>query len=162
MRQFFNKPVLEARDIFDPSKPFVFLGGTIGSSWRAKLVEKLEVEFFDPIVSDWQPEDRANEEEAKRRATVLLYTITPRQVGYFTIAEMTHAVFEVSRDLSKRVCLLFLDEDDGVTYVEHQRDSVRAIQELLASPARVRQFFSIDEAAAWINAELKSEASRGD
>ena len=163
MRQYFGVPTLEARRIFDPTKPFAFLGGTInGSTWRAKMVQHLEVEYFDPVVLEWTPDDRDREEQAKKLATVLLYTITPKQLGFYGIAEATHAVYSVARNLDKRVVILILDEDDGITYEEHQVDSIRAIKELLSWNPAVHVFSTIEETASWINAELKSEASRGD
>ena len=36
----------------------VFLGGTCNESlWRDKLIKKLEIDYFNPIVKDWTPKD---------------------------------------------------------------------------------------------------------
>ena len=35
----------------------VFLGGTCnGSTWREELIPILEINYFNPVVSDWTPE----------------------------------------------------------------------------------------------------------
>jgi hypothetical protein len=163
MRNFF--PALESQappaKPFDPSTPYVFLGGTInGSSWRDKLVEKLHVNYFNPVVPQWSPEARKAELAAKADASVLLYAITPKQEGFYTIAEMTHAVFGL---LTRKVFILVLEEDDGETFSEHQRDSVASIQELLYQRMDVTISTDIETAANWLNKELAvQEAPSGD
>lgn len=36
----------------------VFLGGTCasGTNWREKLIPKLDIEYFNPVVDDWDDE----------------------------------------------------------------------------------------------------------
>lgn len=153
MRNYFNVPTMEARQVFDPSRPYAFLGGTInGSSWRSKLAPQLTCEFFDPVVLEWTPDDRKREDEAKHGAKIHVYAITPKHTGFFTIAEMTKAVCGVPEC---RVGLLFLEEDDGVTFDEHQAASVTAIRELLSAYPNATIFDDIDHLASWLNKELQ-------
>lgn len=159
MRNFFF-PAMEAERVFDPSSPYAFLGGTInGSNWRQKLAEKLSVNYFDPVVNDWNPDHRRTEEMAKSAAKVLVYAITPKQTGFYTIAEMTHAVFGDSRP----VAVLILDEDDGVLYEEHQQASISAIKELLNQRIGLHLFDNVEELAHHLNKVIgEPEVPRGD
>jgi len=159
MRNFFF-PAMESERVFDPATPYVFLGGTInGSNWRQRLIEKLKVNYFDPVVSDWNPDHRRTEEMAKSAAALLVYAITPKQTGFYTIAEMTHAVFG---DL-RRVAILILDEDDGVLYEEHQQASISAIKELLHQRIDLNLFDNVDELAHHLNKQLEPpEPNHGD
>ncbi|MNU19665.1 hypothetical protein D3C71_78980 [compost metagenome] len=153
MRNYFNVPTMEARQVFDPNRPYAFLGGTInGSTWRNKLAPQLTCEFFDPVVLEWSPDDRKREDDAKTQATIHVYALTPKQTGFYGIAEMTQAVCGLSQ---RKVALLFLDEDDGTTYEEHQASSVAAIRELLSAYVNVSIFDSVDHLAAWLNTELQ-------
>ena len=44
----------------------VFLGGTVnGSKWRTVVKEKLAIDYFDPVVKDWN--DAAYERELSER-----------------------------------------------------------------------------------------------
>jgi hypothetical protein len=49
----------------------IFLGGTTNKSdWRL-LKKKIKIEYFNPVVSDW--DDNAQKEEIKQRKTVIMY-----------------------------------------------------------------------------------------
>lgn len=44
----------------------VFLGGTTNNSdWRDTLIKKLKIEYFNPVVKDWNED--AQKEEIKQR-----------------------------------------------------------------------------------------------
>ena len=46
----------------------VFLGGTCNeSTWRDELIQMLKIDYFDPVVDDWN--ERAQREEIKQRET---------------------------------------------------------------------------------------------
>lgn len=71
----------------------VFLGGTCaGWNWRDELIpllEKSEIDYFNPIVKDWTQECIAIEEDEKdNKCDIHLYLITPDMVGVYSIAEM--------------------------------------------------------------------------
>lgn len=159
MRNFFF-PAMESERVFDPATPYAFLGGTInGSNWRQSLIDKLKVNYFDPVVNDWNPDHRRTEEMAKSAAKVLVYAITPKQTGFYTIAEMTHAVFGDLRP----VAILILDEDEGVLYDDHQQASISAIKELLHQRIDLCLFDNVDELAQYLNKALgEPEVPHGD
>ena len=74
----------------------LFLGGTCNSSdWRKELTPLLKLEginFFNPVVKDWNDEAREKEKEIKKlKSTVELYVITSQMTGVFSIAEVIDA-----------------------------------------------------------------------
>lgn len=67
----------------------VFLGGTCNESdWRDKLIPKLKIDYFNPVVDDWN--EKAQNEEIKQRkiCDIVLYVITPLMKGVYSIAEV--------------------------------------------------------------------------
>ena len=86
-------------------KKKVFLGGTCNdSTWRDELIEKLKIDYFNPVVEDWTPEDGDEEVLQRQICDYCLYTITPEMKGVFSI-------FEIGDDSNKRpdktiVCLI--------------------------------------------------------
>lgn len=69
----------------------IFLGGTCnGSTWRSELIPELEkqgLEYFDPVVEDWDAAAQKKEEEEKELCDIHLYVITSEMKGVFSIAE---------------------------------------------------------------------------
>jgi len=67
----------------------IFLGGTCnGTHWRELLISMIQVDYFNPVVEDWN-EDCQIEEEAQKHfiCNVHLYVITCDMIGTFSIAE---------------------------------------------------------------------------
>lgn len=68
----------------------VFLGGTCaGHDWRSDLMPKLKIDYFNPVVSDWNAEAQHNELRERASADYVLYVITPGIRGVYSIAEVT-------------------------------------------------------------------------
>jgi len=66
----------------------VFLGGTCANSnWRDELIPKLNIDYFNPVVSNWTTE--CQDEEIRQRDTCdyVLYTLT-RVFSTYSIAEV--------------------------------------------------------------------------
>lgn len=82
----------------------VFLGGTCADSkWRNKLIPKLEIDYFNPVVKNWTPD--CQKEEIKQRETCdyVLYVLSRIKSAY--------SIAEVIDDSNKRpektiVCVL--------------------------------------------------------
>ena len=67
----------------------VFLGGTCNeSTWRDKLIEMLEIDYFNPVVDDWTEECYQEELRQREICDYCLYVITPRMTGVYSIAEV--------------------------------------------------------------------------
>lgn len=67
----------------------VFLGGTCnGSKWRDELIPMLDIDYFNPVVADWN--EGCYQEELRQReiCDYCLYVITPRMTGVYSIAEV--------------------------------------------------------------------------
>lgn len=133
----------------DTPPPFVFLGGTCNNStWRERLIAMLTVGYFNPVVPDWTPECQEAESEAKAVAAVSLYVITPKQTGFYAIAELTHASFNSE---GHKVLVCFLDDDDGLQFTKHQKDSNAAIETLINAGQECVILHSLEEIAKWLN-----------
>lgn len=136
-----------------PEAAFVFLGGTCnGSTWREKLViPHLAVPFFNPVVENWTEADRDNEERAKKEATYLLYVLTPKQEGIYSLVE---AAVDVLKAADKFVVLAFLADDDGELYDDADWKSVIAAVKLLAENTEskyAKVCDSVETAVAFLN-----------
>ncbi len=67
----------------------VFLGGTCNKSkWREELKPLLAIDYFDPVVDDWNDEAQQRELRERESADFVLYTITPQMTGVYAIAEL--------------------------------------------------------------------------
>lgn len=75
----------------------IFLGGTCNNStWRDNLIpklEKLHINYFNPIVDDWTIEAQEIEEYEKwNKCDIHLYVITPEQTGFFSFVEIMDSI----------------------------------------------------------------------
>jgi len=67
----------------------VFLGGTCNQSlWRDNLIPKLEIDYFNPVVSDWNEAAKQRELDERANCDFCLYVITAKIAGVFSIAEV--------------------------------------------------------------------------
>ena len=107
----------------------VFLGGTCNDSdWREKLINKLKIDYFNPVVPNW--DDKAKERELKERDTAdyLLYIITPRMKGVYSIAE---CVDDSNKNPDKTIfCFLKSDKDDNGEKIEFEDFQINSLNEV--------------------------------
>lgn len=109
----------------------VFLGGTTveGTTWREKLISLLEIDYFNPVVDDWDEEAQELELEKRESCDFVLYVVTPLMEGFYSIAEMID-------DSNKRpeetiVCFLDKDGENEDSWTEHQQKSIEAIENMV-------------------------------
>jgi hypothetical protein len=88
------------------AKKLLFLGGTCGGSqWREELMNKLLARgvppesFFNPVRRDWNDEARRQEEDAKAKASHLLFYLTSpveegNPISSFSMVEATMALYD--------------------------------------------------------------------
>ena len=58
-------------------------------------LEKVGIEYFNPVVDDWTPECQAIEEYEKNdRCNVHLYVITPEMQGVYSVAEIINSCWQ--------------------------------------------------------------------
>lgn len=73
----------------------IFLGGTCLQSsndfdYRKLLIPQLEqnnIDYFNPVVDEWDEDQRQLEEQEKLDCDIHLYVITPNTKGVYSIAE---------------------------------------------------------------------------
>jgi hypothetical protein len=125
----------------------VFLGGTCNDSkWREELIPLLNIDYFNPVVEDWNEE--AQEEEIYKRETCdfILYVVTPLMEGFYSIVEMT----DDSNKSPERTVVCFLTEDGDKTWTRHQQKSIEATKALLEGNGAV-VLDSLEEVAYLLN-----------
>ena len=67
----------------------VFLGGTCaGWKWRDELQPLLKCDYYNPIVKNWNEEDRLREVHEREISDYVLYGITNGIKGVYSIAEV--------------------------------------------------------------------------
>lgn len=121
----------------------VFLGGTCnGSKWRDKLIPLLQIDYFNPVVEDWTPEQQAREILARRNCDFCLYTITKELKGVYSIAE----VVDDSNKKSEKTVLCLLEEGLPV----HMQKSLKAVAKMVKSNG-AHVFYDLASVAEFLN-----------
>lgn len=106
----------------------VFLGGTCNeSSWRNRIITMLDIEYFNPVVDDWTPDCMAEEIKQRESCDVVLYTITPKMTGTYSIAE----VIDDSNKRPDRTIFIRLREDGDKRFNEGQWKSLGAVAKMV-------------------------------
>lgn len=73
----------------------VFLGGTCANTtWRDEIAPLLRVNYFNPVVDDWNEKAMLREREEKALCNVHLYVITSAMIGLYSIAEVIDSIHE--------------------------------------------------------------------
>jgi len=102
----------------------VFLGGTCNESdWREYLISKLKIAYFNPVVEDWTPECMVEELKQRKVCDFVLYFITPKMTGVYSIAE----VIDDSNKQPKKTIFCYWDCDDGEFFSKGQKMSLDSV-----------------------------------
>jgi hypothetical protein len=112
----------------------VFLGGTCAESdWRDKLIKKLKIDFFNPVVDDWTEDDQKEEIRQRKICDFCLYVITPRMKGVYSIAE----VVDDSNKRPEKTIFCYLQEDgedingDKYKFTKEQLKSLKQVGKMI-------------------------------
>ena len=88
----------------------VFLGGTCNESkWRDHLIKNLKIDYFNPVVEDWTAACQAQEVIQRAECDLLLYVISPKMTGVYSIAEAVED--SIKRPDKTIFCYIRGDED---------------------------------------------------
>ncbi len=129
------------------SEKRVFLGGTCNESeWRAELIDQLEIDYFDPVVDDWNEEAQKEEIKQRENCSFCLYVITPKMKGVYSIAE----VVDDSNKRPEKTVFCILNDDDGKSFEEFQTKSLNQVAEMVKENGG-QSFTSLKETAAYLN-----------
>jgi hypothetical protein len=132
--------------IGNKNKKKVFLGGTCcESTWREELIEMLEIDYFNPVVEDWTPECQKEEIRQRKTCDYLLYVITPKMKGVYSIAE----VVDDSNKRPEKTIFCFLKEDEKV-FEDFQVKSLEQVSKMVKENKAV-VFNSLKEIADYLN-----------
>ena len=106
----------------------VFLGGTCnGSQWRNKIIPMLKIDYFNPVVDNWTPECMKEELKQRKDCDYVLYIITPKMTGVYSIAE----VVDDSNKQPEKTLFCFQTHDDGFEFTQGQIKSLNAVAEMV-------------------------------
>lgn len=106
----------------------VFLGGTCnGSKWRDILIPKLKIDYFNPVVENWDEEAQKREIEERQNCDYCLYVITPKMTGVYSIAE----VVEDSIKRPEKTLFFYLEVDQKKEFDQHQLKSLKQVAQMV-------------------------------
>ena len=101
----------------------VFLGGTTnGSKWREDLIPKLKIEYFNPVIAEWNKEAIEKEVYEREHSDFCLFVITPKMSEYDTITD----VIDRSNKQPQKTIFAFIAEDGEDKFTKHQVKSLVA------------------------------------
>jgi hypothetical protein len=125
----------------------IFLGGTCnGSKWREQLIEKLNIDYFNPVVKNWDEQAKKNEIYQRETCDYVLYTITPKMKGVYSIAE----VVDDSNKRPKKTIFCILDKDEDKTFDKQELNSLNEVANMVYRNGG-KYFHSLDEVANFVN-----------
>jgi len=125
----------------------VFLGGTWnGSNWRDKFLKTLKMDYFNPVVENWNEEAQKREDLEKVSCDFCLFVITPKMTGVFSIAE----VVDLSNKSPERTILVILDQDTNEIFVESQMKSLKAVAKLVENNGS-KVFYNLYSCCNYLN-----------
>ena len=129
----------------------VFLGGTHNeSTWRDRIIPMLKIDNFNPVVKDWTSDCRAEEIRQRQECDFVLYTITPKMTGVYSIAEV---VDDSNKRPEKTVLVLLRNDADAFLSFNHsQWKSLEAVAKMVFTNG-ARVFMDLHAAADYLNME---------
>ena len=109
----------------------VLLGGTCNESrWRNRMMIYLEqsgLEYFNPVVDDWDDDAQGNELRERESCDFCLDTITPKMAGVYSIAE----VVDDSNKRPSKTVLVLLRDDETEHFTDGQWKSLGAVARMV-------------------------------
>jgi len=135
--------------IAEDKKMKVFLGGTCNeSTWRDELIPKLKIDYFNPVVEDWNDEAHKRELKEREESDFVLYVITPKMIGVYSIAE----VIDDSNKRPKKTIFCYLKNDGKQEFSSGQVKSLDAVGKMVDKNGG-NWFQSIHEVITFLNKE---------
>ena len=124
----------------------VFLGGTTNNSnWRDELIKDIKIDYFNPVVSNWNEAAQEKEIEERKTCDYVLYVITPKMEGVYSIAE----VVDDSNKRPEKTLFAYIKEDDK-EFSKHQIKSLDMVGKMIKENGG-KWFKSLGEVADYLN-----------
>lgn len=125
----------------------VFLGGTTNNStWREELIKLLKIEYFNPVVDDWNEDAQKEELKQRKNCDFCLYVITPKMEGVYSIAE----VVDDSNKRPDKTIFAYLLEDDDKEFTKHQIKSLEMVGKMVKDNG-AKWFKNLNEISYYLN-----------
>jgi len=125
----------------------VFLGGTCNNSnWRSCIKPLLQIDYFDPVVADWNIEAMKEEIKQREECDVVLYVITPELTGVYSIAEAV----DDSNKRPERLIFVPLREWSCFKFNDAAWKSMCSVSDLIKRN-KAKVIFSLGDAALALN-----------
>ena len=111
---------------------YIGLFGTCGNSqWRTPFMSRYNqegIQFFNPQVVDWKPEDAVIEAEHLANDQVVLFPITGETYGTGSLAETGFSVLNAIRLEDRRDFVIMIEQelDDNLEDAFDRKESLRA------------------------------------
>jgi len=111
---------------------YIGLFGTCGNSqWRTPFMSRYNqegIQFFNPQVVDWKPEDAVIEAEHLANDQVVLFPITGETYGTGSLAETGFSVLNAIRLEDRRDFVIMIEQelDDNLEDAVARKESLRA------------------------------------
>ena len=130
----------------------VFLGGTCnGSKWRDELIKLLNIDYFNPVVDDWNEKAYQNELKERKNSDFVLYVITPKMTGVYSIAEV---VDDSNKRPKKTIfCVLTADDGDDDIFSKSQLKSLENVGRMVIKNGG-ESFFNLVDVADYLNTNM--------
>jgi len=107
----------------------VFLGGTCNNStWRDEIMPLLKIEYFNPVVDNWDEKAQEQEIYEREHCDYVLYVITPKMTGVYSIAE----VVDDSNKRPDKTIFCFITEDGDLKFQDHQIKSLNQVGKMVS------------------------------
>ena len=130
----------------------VFLGGTCANSkWRDKFIPMLDkdkIDYFNPVVSNWNEEARQKEIYERKHDDFVLYVLS-RAYSTYSIAEV---VDDSNKRPNKTICCV-LDEPTNVSQHSLNMQEFKHLNQVgkLCVRNGAKYFTSLEEVAEYLN-----------
>ena len=125
----------------------VFLGGTCNdSTWREALIKLLKIDYFNPVVKDWDEAAYQRELQEREICDFCAYVITPKMTGVYSIAE----VIDDSNKRPEKTIFCYLDKDGSKKFDSGQKKSLEKVGEMVERNGG-KFFSSLHELAYYLN-----------
>jgi hypothetical protein len=128
-------------------KKKVFLGGTCNdSTWRYELIPMLKIDYFNPVVKEWDDEAYKRELLERETCDFVLYTITPEMTGFYSIAESV----DDSNKRPEKTVFCVLEKYNEHVFDKFQKRSLAAIM-LMIKRNGGKTCLDLNEVAEFLN-----------
>jgi Nucleoside 2-deoxyribosyltransferase like len=125
----------------------VFLGGTVNKSrWRDYVIKHLKIDYFNPVVEEWNEAAYQRELHERIHCDFCLYVITPKMTGVYSIAE----VIDDSNKRPEKTLFCILTRDEHIKFDSAQTKSLEKVGRMVEENGG-KWFRSLNSLIAYLN-----------